>query len=136
MAETLFSRLSGIGVASGFKLQAKAPLDARSIVDTIEDRDALIAENAAYEGMKVYVKATRTEYQLKGATTSDWVAFGGTNSTVIAIATKDKAGLVLSSTDNNKISVAEDGTMEVNALDVQKLYIADGDELILFGGNA
>lgn len=78
MADTVFSRLSGIGVASGFKLQAKAPLDARAVVDTLEDRDALITENAAYEGMKVYVKETKTEYQLKGTTESDWTVSGGT----------------------------------------------------------
>ena len=49
-----FEKFTGINVASGFKLQAQVPLDGRSVVDTIEDRDALITENGAYEGMKVY----------------------------------------------------------------------------------
>ena len=61
-----FEKFTGINVASGFKLQAQVPLDGRSVVDTIEDRDALITENGAYEGMRVYVKATQTMYTLKG----------------------------------------------------------------------
>lgn len=73
----VFDKISGIGVASGFKLQAKAPLDPRTVVDTIADRDALVTENGAYEGMKVYVKENQTEYQLKGATNDDWVVDGG-----------------------------------------------------------
>ena len=42
-----FEKFTGINVASGFKLQAQVPLDGRSVVDTIEDRDALITENGA-----------------------------------------------------------------------------------------
>lgn len=72
----VFDKISGIGVASGFKLQAKAPLDPRTVVDTIEDRNALVTENGAYEGMKVYVKEDQTEYQLKGTTNDDWIPFG------------------------------------------------------------
>ena len=72
-----FEKFTGINVASGFKLQAQVPLDGRSVVDTIEDRDALITENGAYEGMRVYVKATQTMYTLKGTTAEDWEAEGG-----------------------------------------------------------
>ena len=43
----VFDKFTGIGVASGFKLQAKAPLDGRVVVDTITDRDALVTENGA-----------------------------------------------------------------------------------------
>ena len=45
----------GISLASGFDLGAKSPLDSRSIVNTIEERDAHVTENRAYPGMKVYV---------------------------------------------------------------------------------
>lgn len=76
MSDTkIFDKISGIGVASGFKLQAKAPLDPRLVVDTLEDRDKLVTENGAYEGMKVYVKANKTEYQLRGTTNDDWVSW-------------------------------------------------------------
>lgn len=64
MEEKIFDKISGIGVASGFKLHAKAPLDPRLVVDTIADRDALVEENGAYEGMSVYVKARKANYQL------------------------------------------------------------------------
>lgn len=68
----IFDKISGIVVASGFKLRAKAPLDPRTVVDTIEDRNALVTENGAYEGMSVYVKAEKTRYILKGTTNDDW----------------------------------------------------------------
>lgn len=57
----------GISVASGFSLQAKAPLDVRATVETIEDRNSLITMNAAYEGMLVYVVAEGKYYTYTGA---------------------------------------------------------------------
>lgn len=77
----VFDNISGITVASGFKLQAKSALDPRLVVDTIEDRDALVTENGAYEGMLVYVKATKKKYTLKGTTNSDWMEDGSETST-------------------------------------------------------
>lgn len=53
---------TGISVASGFALQAKAPLDIRSAVATLEDRNGLIDQNATYEGMLVYVAEDTTVY--------------------------------------------------------------------------
>ena len=53
---------AGINVASGFSLQAQVPLDVRSAVATIADRDALIGQNATYEGMIVYVVETHATY--------------------------------------------------------------------------
>ena len=46
------------------------------------------------------------------------------------------AGVVISSTGENKVAVAEDGSMEVNSLNMNKLVQSDGDTLILDGGNA
>lgn len=51
-------------------------------------------------------------------------------------ATADQLGLVKSSVYENKVAVAEDGTMEVNSVNVNKLVQTEGDELILDGGNA
>lgn len=73
----VFDSINGITVASGFKLQAKTPIDGRLVVDTIADRNALVTENGAYEGMVVYVKADKTLYKLDGITNSDWSAVGG-----------------------------------------------------------
>lgn len=46
------------------------------------------------------------------------------------------AGVVISSAAENKVAVAEDGSMEVNSLNMNKLIQSDGDTLILDGGNA
>ena len=59
----------GISLASGFDLGAKSPLDSRSIVNTIEERDAHVTGNRAYPGMKVYVLEEQKEYRYTG---SDW----------------------------------------------------------------
>lgn len=55
---------------------------------------------------------------------------------LIPTATTALAGLVYSTDADNGVAVAEDGTMSVNRLDVAKLFVAEGDELILNGGNA
>jgi len=63
----------GITVASGFDLGAKAPLDSRLTVKTIEERDAHVTGNRSYEGMLVFVEADKKTYQLiDGA----WEEFG------------------------------------------------------------
>lgn len=53
----------GIALAGGFDLGAKAPLDSRLTVATIEERDAHITGNRAYDGMLVYVEADKITYQ-------------------------------------------------------------------------
>lgn len=45
-------------------------------------------------------------------------------------------GLVKTSDADNQVKVETDGTMSVNRVSTSKLYVADGDELILDGGNA
>ncbi len=62
-----FADKKGIAVASGFKLQAEALLDARGQVDTIEERDALVTLHAATAGLQVYVKANKTMYVYNGS---------------------------------------------------------------------
>lgn len=54
----------------------------------------------------------------------------------VPIATLERLGRVKSSNEENYIKVQEDGTMEVNSLNVMKLTQTDGDLLILDGGNA
>lgn len=72
MADQFFGK--GITVASGFDLGAKAPLDARAVVNTIEERDAHIAGNRAYPGMIVYVIADGKNYQYDGQQFKELVA--------------------------------------------------------------
>lgn len=61
-----FADKKGISVASGFKLQAEAPIDARFQVKTIEERDELVTIKAAYPGLTVYVTDTKTLYVYNG----------------------------------------------------------------------
>ena len=44
--------------------------------------------------------------------------------------------IINTSTDSNKISVASDGTLEVNSITVNKIVQDEEDELVIFGGNA
>ena len=60
----------GIGLAAGFDLGAQKPLDSRVAVNTIEERDAHVTENRAFEGMIVFVNATKKNYQLVNG---EWV---------------------------------------------------------------
>lgn len=64
--EMSFADKKGIVVASGFKLQAEALLDARQQVDTIVERDELVTINAATPGLRVYVKAEKKSYVYNG----------------------------------------------------------------------
>lgn len=63
-----FAEKKGITVASGFKLQAQSPIDARQVVDSIAERDELVTINAAYAGLSVYVKEKQKEYLYDGTT--------------------------------------------------------------------
>ena len=64
----------GIKVTSGFDLSAKGPLDNRTVVDTVTQRDAHVSEGRAYEGLKVFVTETQKEYVY---TNTGWVESGG-----------------------------------------------------------
>lgn len=71
MSDTLYGK--GITVASGFDLGAKSPLDSRIVANTVEERDAHVTNNRAYDGMVVYVIEDKTTYQYLDG---EWVIFG------------------------------------------------------------
>ena len=55
----------------------------------------------------------------------------------VNIATSTVVGGVLSSTDDNSIFVdSATGKMSINRVSVNNLYVPEGDEFIIFGGNA
>ena len=54
----------------------------------------------------------------------------------IPMATAETLGVVLSSAAENKVSVAADGTMELNSVNVNKLVQTDSEVLILNGGSS
>lgn len=51
-------------------------------------------------------------------------------------ATEDTIGGVLSSLEDNKVAVKEDGTMELNRVSTSLLFVPETDDLILDGGQA
>ena len=93
-----------------------------SRVQTIEDKLATIQDNSDDNVIEI-IKVNGVELEV-----------GEDKSVDIKVATEDAAGVVVSSSANNKVSVAEDGTMEVNSLDVSRL--TQTEELILNGGNS
>ena len=77
---------SGIPLSASFDLSGQKPLDARDVVETISERDAM-PDMQKYEGMVVYCIETKLSYQLiKNSETSvlEWVTFGTNSDTVIA----------------------------------------------------
>lgn len=60
----------GIPLASGFDLGAKVPLDSRIAVQNIQERDAHVTNNRAYEGLRVYVIDESCEYLWNG---NEWL---------------------------------------------------------------
>lgn len=71
---------NGITLMSGFDYQAKKPLDSRATVATYAGLAALVAGDAAYEGMLVYVEGNGLTYQYvkkENATGEfEWKEFG------------------------------------------------------------
>lgn len=61
-----FADKKGIGVASGFKLQAEAPIDARFTVTAKADLDELVTIHSAYKGLEVYCEEDGEYYSYNG----------------------------------------------------------------------
>lgn len=110
MSDTIYGK--GITVASGFDLGAKSPLDSRIMANTIEERDAHVTNNRAYDGMIVYVIEDKTTYQYLDG---EWVIFGAevidnlaSDSTIKGLSANQ--GRVL----DEKISVVNDEVKQVS----------------------
>ena len=73
---------NGITITSGFDLGAKSPLDSRIVVDTINELNEHISGNRAYDGMLVYVKETKKNYQYNG---TNWNEFGTLDSQSVKV---------------------------------------------------
>lgn len=74
----------GIPLTASFDLSGQKPLDARDVVETIAERDAMPAIQK-YEGMRVFVVETKLTYQLIiNDGVESWVKFGTNSDTVIA----------------------------------------------------
>ena len=71
---------NGIKLTTGFDVGAKSPLDNKSVVETIDERDAFVTDNLAYEGLEVYVKETKTKYRYNGTSWIDLDTQSGSES--------------------------------------------------------
>ena len=67
----------GILVNTGFVVGAASPLNEYSVRETLADRNALVTDGYAYEGMEVYCKDTKLKYRWNG-TAWDEIGSGGT----------------------------------------------------------
>ena len=81
----------GITLAGGFDLGAKSPLDSRLTVATIEERDAHVTNNRAYDGMLVFVEADKITYQyiLDNDGNGEWKEFGFNEADFVAHVAND-----------------------------------------------
>lgn len=83
-------------------------------------------------------KFTELERAVNTATVKE-VKIGGETQVIedgvldIPVGSSEKAGIVKSSDEKNKVGITEDGTMEVTSLDVNKLVQEEGDYLIIDG---
>lgn len=64
MADNFYGK--GIPLTSGFDLHAKLPLDLRSVVNSIEERDEYVTKDAAYMGMEIFVISEQKKYMYTG----------------------------------------------------------------------
>lgn len=62
--------MSGILINTGFKVGSANPVDDKSVVQTIVERDQLLTDGLVYESMQVYVRDTKTRYEYNG---TEWV---------------------------------------------------------------
>lgn len=106
----------GIALAGGFDLGAKAPLDSRLTVATIEERDAHVTGNRAYEGMLVYVEADKITYQYVADAEGNlnWKEFGF-NETDFLLHVADN----LTTEDADKVLSANQGVVLKGLIDAE-----------------
>ena len=71
---------NGIKLTAGFDVGAKTPLDSKSVVQTIAERDAFVTDNLVYEGLEVYVKDTGHKYRYNGTSWIDLDTQSGSES--------------------------------------------------------
>jgi hypothetical protein len=92
-------------------------------VDTIEGKLSNIADGAQVNVLEA-IKINGVSQAISDKTVD------------IPIATDELLGVVIGSDAENKVAIANDGTMEVNSINVNKLIQSENEFLILNGGSA
>lgn len=120
--ETYFGK--GISVASNFDIAAAKPADNKFIVKTIEERDAHVAGNRAYEGMLVYVEADGITYQYAKTDDGlglDWKIFGAVIDNLTSTETQKALSANQGRILNNKIESVAGGDLTVPTATTTKI---------------
>lgn len=143
--------LGGVKTGNGVAIAFDGTINAK--VDNDKANGLAVSTNGLYMNLASMIEAgamSSTDFvKLKNLTEGAQVnvvegaLLGGVAATidadkniVVPIATADALGLVKGSTEDNEISIQGNGEMEVNRLSVAKLFVAEGDEFIIDGGNA
>ena len=124
IASVHMSKVTGLPEALAAKVDA---VEGKGL-STNDLTDELLEKlNAADTNLIEIVKVNGTALQIADDKSVD---------IIIPVATAEVAGTVKSSAGENKVSVAEDGTMEVNTISISKIVQAEDEVLILNGGAA
>ena len=117
----------GIALAGGFDLGAKAPLDSRLTVATIEERDAHVTGNRAYEGMLVYVEADKITYQYVADAEGNlsWKEFGFNEADFLGHIANN-----LTTEDSGKVLSAGQGVALKSMIDSEVTARTDADDAL------
>lgn len=112
---------------------------AGSVAKTVSDSVTPVANRVTAVENKV-TDAKVAKWDAAQANKIESIKVGGSALTIgedksVALPTATNTALGLVKTDGTSIE-SKEGTLSVKAVNVQTLYIADGDELILNGGNA
>lgn len=119
------SKVTGLSDALAEKVDVEAGKGLSTNDYTTEDKNKLAGvEVGAQANVIEVIKINGVDIQISEKSVN------------IPLATAEALGVVKSSTDENKVSVASDGTMEINSVNVSKITQTEGDTLVLDGGNS
>lgn len=109
--------------------------DDKTIIEMIQSA----AESGSYDDTALSGRVTKNEQDIASLNSKmDNIEAGSVTSVngktgEVTIVASD---IITSSSDVNKISIASDGTLEVNGLTFDRIIQEESDELIISGGNA
>lgn len=124
----VFDDITGISVASGFKLQAESALDGRQQVADLAARNELVTSHGAWEGMRVYVKSEKKSYILKGSTNADWVELPDADA--VSTDTGEKLDLV----EVKTLAAVTDEKFSVDSVYISDAYYNNNEIIIVTNG--
>ena len=112
----------GINITSGFKLISPTPIDVRFVVEDEDELQSIIDNQAAYEGLEVWVKSLGRKKQFNGNEFVEIQASGGSGSiTIEQVGTKEEYQNFF---EEKLVSVEEGRTLDLNYITLIYNYIS------------